>query len=216
MGRQQKIFCIGWAKTGTTSLGRALSMLGYNHIGSRLDLFEHLEQGKMQPLYDVADDHDAFDDWPWILLFETMARRYPDAKFVLTLRDEDEMVGSYRKMLAREWKRHPRIRAIRRYIYGFDTELGTDDAFRERLRRHNREVRHFFRDQPERLLEMDISHGDGWDALCAFTGHPIPDAAFPHANAAHSQNGVQTAVHKALVALRSGVYRFKPLHGTRE
>ena len=178
MGKR-KVFGVGWAKTGTTSLGRALAMTGRAHTSVRFDMVEEMGRGNMAPLLDLIDAHEAFDDWPWTLLYREMADRHPDALFVLTLRDEADMLRSYRGMLSQEWKRYPRIREARKIIYGFDTEVGTDDQFLERVRRHNAEVRAFFADRPGRLLEMNIIEGDGWETLCPFIGEPVPDAPFP-------------------------------------
>lgn len=196
MKRHPKVFCIGWAKTGTTSIGCALRLLGYAHTAGDLDLFELLENDEMEPVYRFADEFGAFDDWPWILLFKEMAQHYPDAKFILTIRSEEAMVKSYRKMLAQELDRNERIRKIRHQIYGFDTELGSDDAFKERVRKHNEEVCTYFRDKPGRLIEMDLSTGDGWETLCKFLGHPVPNIPFPHANAAKSRPAVTTLLRR--------------------
>ncbi len=53
-----KIFGIGWAKTGTTTLGRCLELLGYRHVGQRLDLVPHLEKGDLAAIHEVAAEAD--------------------------------------------------------------------------------------------------------------------------------------------------------------
>ena len=207
MSEKPRVFGIGWAKTGTTSLGDALVRLGYRHVGSHLGLVTDVGRGDLTRICELADANSAFEDWPWILVYREMAERYPDARFVLTLRDEAAMLRSYRRMVAQEWRRHPDIREIRRIIYGFDTELGSDDAFIERVRRHNAEVRAYVADQPERLLEMEIAAGDGWEKLCGFLGEPIPDEPFPQANAAASRSQWKTPLREALVTARLTVWR---------
>lgn len=209
MTHAEKVFCIGWAKTGTTSMGNAFQILGYTHTTRQFDLFEGLAKGDMSEAFAMADQYDAFDDWPWILLYEDMAERYPHAKFVLTLREEGAMVKSYRKMVAQELKRYSKIRDVRKYIYGFDTELGTNDQFLERVRKHNADVRHFFADKPDRLLEMTLAEGDGWEKLCPFLGKPVPDVPFPVANAASKRNPIKTRIRNIAVLMRSTFYRLR-------
>ena len=44
----RKDFCIGWAKTGTIRFGCAREILGYDHVGNRLDPVEDLMIGDME------------------------------------------------------------------------------------------------------------------------------------------------------------------------
>ncbi len=71
----------------------------------------------------------------------------------------------------------PFTHKIHKAIYGqkgFDAEV-----FLERYRRHNREVREYFKDRPDDLLEMDMDSGQNWDELCRFLGKPVPACAYP-------------------------------------
>jgi hypothetical protein len=44
-----------------------------------------------------------------------------------------------------------------------------------RYRRHNAEVKEFFRKNvPGKLLVHDAAAGDGWPKLCAFLDRPVP------------------------------------------
>ncbi len=202
-----KVFCIGWAKTGTTSLGRAFRVLGYRNLSKQMDLFAPLEEGNLQPIFDMVDQYDSFDDWPWILLYKELAERYPDAKFILSLRDERKMLQSYRKMVAQELRRHERTRDIRKFIYGVDMEQGSDQTFINRVRQHNADVRTYFADKPDRLLEIDVTTGAGWAPICAFLDKPIPDIPFPHSNAAKSRSPVKTALRNIVVRMRAAYFR---------
>lgn len=173
-----KVFGVGWAKTGTTSLGRALEILGYSHIGQRMDLVEDLMKGNDRRLWEMTKTADAFEDWPWILLYRQLYERYPTAKFILTCREEQSWLGSYRAMLDRGVRNHQ----IRRFIYGFDVAQASDETLLSRVRSHNEAVRGFFADKPGQLLVVNWGMGDGWPELCGFLGKPIPESDFPHEN----------------------------------
>ena len=45
---------------------------------------------------------------------------------------------------------------------------------------HYQEIRDVLKDQPERLLEFNLSHG--WKPLCEFLGQPVPSGEFPRVN----------------------------------
>lgn len=70
-----KIFGIGWAKTGTTTLGECLRLLEYRHTSHRFDLVRHLPSRNLEPIFDVVDEFDSFEDWPWILLYRELDER---------------------------------------------------------------------------------------------------------------------------------------------
>lgn len=48
--------------------------------------------------------------------------------------------------------------------------------------RHHADVRRYFADRPDDLLEMRIAEGDGWEKLCPFLGVEVPDGEFPRTN----------------------------------
>ena len=61
-----KIFEIGVAKTGTTSLGRAYEILGFNHKAEDPDLYlKFTDNYDYEVLFEVIDKYDAFQDGPW-------------------------------------------------------------------------------------------------------------------------------------------------------
>lgn len=181
-----KVFGIGWAKTGTTTLGECLRILGYKHQTQRLDLVECLDpaQRNLEPIYALADKHESFDDWPWLLLFREFDARYPGSKFVLTVRDPAPWIKSYRNMIGTigAAKPTPEMNRKRTILYDLPFPEVTDQQLIERYQRHNAEVQAHFAGRPQDLLVVDWSRGDGWPQLCSFLGVPVPEQAFPHAN----------------------------------
>ena len=187
-----KVFGIGWAKTGVTKLGRCLRELGYRHHGQRLDLVDDLGGGDSAsgtwPSVDlsrillVVAAHDAFTDWPWILLYRQLDEAFPGSKFVLTLRDPTRWLRSYRSMIERLPPATPELIARRRTLYGLPFPDVTDAMLLDRRARHDAAVREWFRDRPESLLTADWEAGDGWERLCGFLGTPVPATPFPHEN----------------------------------
>ena len=72
-----KVFVIGLNKTGTTSLGDALSTLGYKRLGWKdilsRKLFHDWYSGHMEHLIGLSRTYEAFEDLPWCFMYEEMA-----------------------------------------------------------------------------------------------------------------------------------------------
>jgi hypothetical protein len=171
-----KIICVGFHKTGTTSLGRALQILGYSVIGARTMLARSCSEGDLTRIYDLMDQFDACEDNPWAVLFKELDERYPGSRFILTLRDSE----SWRKSALNHFGH--RKTAMRKWIYGRSSIVGYEDLYVERMERHNEEVRAYFAERPADLLELRLTEGEGWEKLCPFLEQQVPSVLFPHLN----------------------------------
>lgn len=143
-----KVFGIGWAKTGTTSLGECFRLLGLDHQGQDLTLAAEVMRGRVDGAIARAQQRGSFEDWPWILLFRQLDEAFPGSRFILTIRDPAGWLGSYRSMLEAQGAARPELRELRRFLYGFDVESAPDSALIDRFRRHNEEVIAHFRGRP--------------------------------------------------------------------
>jgi hypothetical protein len=176
-----KVFCIGLNKTGTLSLHEALETLGYRslHHGGleTMKLVERaLEEGK--PLLTYLDpSYEAFSDIFGLTYdFYIADVQYPGSRFILTVRDLDDWLESRRRHV----ERNQQAAAAGEYSDGFDTV--DIETWTTEFVRHHALVRGYFADRPDDLLEFDLIGGDGWEPLCDFLGHPVPDAPFPWRN----------------------------------
>ncbi|EMD01152.1 hypothetical protein BAUCODRAFT_198853 [Baudoinia panamericana UAMH 10762] len=188
-----KIFIIGLSKTGTTSIGDALALLGYKRLGWKDIRSRHLvhtwANGDVDALIDQTHYYDAFEDLPWPFMYRQMAEMYPDAKFVLSLRkDEQTWLRSMRRHVSRgEWLPYE-------YFYGATEVDGHEDVVLHSYLNHTENVRAYFQHQPHRYTELNIDDGDmNWNVLCRFAECPagrVPSIPFPKSNtAAHWKNG---------------------------
>ena len=182
-----KIFVLGLSKTGTTSIGDALALLGYKRIGwkdirSRSLVHTYLH-GDFSALVEQTNYFDAFEDLPWPFVYREMAERFPDAKFILTLRrDEESWVRSLTRHMARgEW-------APAEAFYGVQRVEGSEEVVRGVYRNHSRGVREYFEGMPERYVEIVVDDGDeNWGKLCRVARCPggvVPTIGFPKSNTA--------------------------------
>ncbi|WP_299487749.1 sulfotransferase family protein [Acaryochloris sp. IP29b_bin.137] len=174
-----KVFCIGLIKTGTTSLGYALKMLGYNHTTSNRNvLLEDVVNGNLQQIFAWVDQYDSFDDWPWPFIYRELDSHYPDSRFILTTRLNEEIW--LRSVLQHsEWCGPS---SGREKFFGHAMPQKHERQYINRYREHHRQVRDYFRNRPDKLLEVCWEKGQGWPELCSFLNMPVPNAQFPCAN----------------------------------
>jgi hypothetical protein len=176
-----KVFCIGFHKTGTTSMAAALRILGYRVKGSFGCRDPHIAGNVLRRATKLAQRFDAFQDNPWPVLYKELDARFPGSKFILTVRDPESWIASQLDHFAK------RDSQMRRWVYGAGTPRGNEATYLARLLQHEAEVREYFAERPDDLLVMDLAMGDGWEPLCRFLGKDVPDMPFPRKNAAESR-----------------------------
>ena len=203
-----RVFCVGWHKTGTSTLGLALIKLGYSVLGCRLDMVHPLRRGDTGEVLELAGQFDALQDVPWAALFRELDERYPGSKFILTERDE----AAWLKSAAAHFGDTPI--PLHGWLYGQESLRGNEGLYLDRYRQHNREVRQYFADRPDDLLILRLGNGDEWQAICTFLGHPEPAEKFPHENKApHSFNTIDrflTGVRNSIPGrVRGVIFEFR-------
>lgn len=197
-----KVFGIGLNKTGTTTLGTALETLGYRHQSVRPDLQRAWLRGDREKVFAVTDAYESFEDWPWPLMYKDLFARYPDARFVLTMRSSPE---TWLKSLKAHAMFTKPLWSCRKGAYGYHYPHHSEQAHLDFYNRHHDEVVAFFEAQGamDRLKVICWEQGDGWPELCDFLGIDAPEGAIPHANATKSRaaSGYET-VNRLLVGLK--------------
>jgi len=193
-----KIFCIGFHKTGTTTLAVALTELGYNVTGPNGINDSNISVNALPMAFDLVKRYDAFQDNPWPVIFKDVDAKFPGSKFILTVRTSESWIKSQVAHFG------TRTTPMREWIYGVGCPEGNEAVYLDRYNNHNKEVMEYFNDRPDDLLAMDLRHGDGWDEICAFLGKEIPDTPFPHANSANDRVSKKKSLfERILVYLRS-------------
>jgi hypothetical protein len=180
--KTNKVFGIGWAKTGTTTLGTCLSKLGYSHQSQDLTLVDELKKNDFRRFYSTLEKYESFEDWPWLIYYKEIYNAYPDSKFILTNRNSLSWIKSYKNMLHNQGNASQKMNEIRKFLYGLDFPLVKEIDLINRYERHNEEVERFFEDKKSQLLIVNWEEGDDWKKLCEFLEKDIPNVPFPHSN----------------------------------
>ncbi|HPF12304.1 MAG TPA: sulfotransferase [Flavobacteriaceae bacterium] len=196
---KQKVFVIGFHKTGTSSMGKALQIVGFRVCGSLKEGYDYSKQ--QIPFLDylmvkakrLLLEYDAFQDTPWFLLYKHLYEQYPSARFILTIRDEISWIQSIQNHFGKDHFPY------HLYIYGDVDSFRNQRKFIEVYRNHNQEVIEFFKDKKEQLLVFDLSEEDNqWDVLCNFLDISKPIYKFPHANKSGDRKNFLSRIKKWL------------------
>ncbi len=201
----------GLSKTGTTSLHQAFQILGLQSIHWDTERLNDILDGSCtKPDFRRYDDVDAVTDLPSAFFWQELLVAYPEAKIILTVRNEDEwwqsiyhhfniIRPSYPPKVPMVEKSLPslsiyqkikkrRLKAKEQHLDEIRSRIrilayGSDVAIKYLYRKSFREHNnHVIRDvPPDKLLIMNIAAGDGWKKLCPFLGKPIPACPFPQA-----------------------------------
>ncbi len=183
-----KVFGIGLSRTGTSSLNRALSILGYRAFHWRFH-----PENRLLRLED-AYFCDAITDINAAFTFETLYHVFPRSKFIYTVRSHDAWAKSVSEhynaatpaALKRRLNNMPvsaspvfeQNSVLYRAIH--DALYTAHASWTNAYKAHDVRVRRFFDDRRERLLEFDLfERNDGWPELCAFLERPAPAEPFP-------------------------------------
>ena len=163
-----KLFGIGLSRTGTTSLTEALRILGYKA--------KHYPDSEGE-----FDQFEALTDTPVAWRYKLLDGRYPDSRFILTIRDIPKWLKSCEHFF--HHNEPDRLAQLNRLMcYG--TVPFDKDRFEAAYQSHLVGVQAYFANRPNDLLVMNIASGEGWEKLCAFLGKAIPNVPFPRENPA--------------------------------
>eukprot|EP01104_Vermistella_antarctica_P018630 TRINITY_DN6978_c0_g1_i1.p1 TRINITY_DN6978_c0_g1~~TRINITY_DN6978_c0_g1_i1.p1 ORF type:complete len:335 (-),score=38.64 TRINITY_DN6978_c0_g1_i1:122-1126(-) len=179
------VYGVGFQKTGTTTLGVALDVLGYKVCRidgpgtvAAFDNNDHYRRDVIS-MWVHNGTCDAYEDFPWYLpetiheFRDVWNPKFADlpntwnAKYVLTHRPSEDWFESALNHFGST------VNPRRRVVYGtkHQSPKGNKDHYIATYEEHNRRVRQIFDDDKENLLELDISKDElTWANLCPFIG----------------------------------------------
>lgn len=174
-----KVFGIGLNKTATKSLNHCFRALGFRNQSFSLDAYNYYRENNLQDIFRIADQFDSFDDWPWPLIYQQLDAHYPEAKFVLTVRESADI---WYQSLCKMAVRMGPLNDFEKHIYGYAMPHGHKDEHVRIYDQHNAEVRSYFANKPGKLLELCFDNGVSMDTITDFLDLPRSDYTPPHIN----------------------------------
>lgn len=193
-----KIFGIGMGRTGTSSLCRAFVLLGFKAVHYPTpEQFERIEE------YQFAND------FPITTRYKELDKKFPNSKFIYTVRDMDDWIASTEKLYnERKAKKYkcPWVKDVSEmlgfnvddYSIEFDKKV---EKYKQAYLKHDLDVKNYFIDRPDDLLILNIFNENSWEKLARFIGlSKTPKIPFPCINTSLKKN---TKMIAKLIALMS-------------
>lgn len=208
--RRGKIFCVSMQRSGTTSVGDWLESHGFVRAGCptsvRLGWTRMWMEGNYEAIFSSPEfiRADVFEDDPWWCpdFFRVVAKRYPDARFILLERDPDAWFDS---MCRHSGGRNPGWTDVHARVYDREVDLRDllsrhpdlrpdawsqfsivehRDHYKAVYQRHGQAVRDAFQDEPGQLFSGCLDAPGVFEGICDFVGVPHdPAIPVPRTNA---------------------------------
>lgn len=191
--RPAKVFIIGFHKTGTTSLGKALQILGYKVCGSLKNGYGYRHQANPREYIfskakDQVEKFEAFQDTPWFLYYKELYALFPNAKFILTIRPEEKWLNSVQKHFGKKTFHYHDL------IYNTADSITHGDHYKKVYNEHNDDVIKFFEGNKNFMI-LNVENAR-WEDLGNFLETAIPNSEFPFANKAKYRGSIQSKIRR--------------------
>lgn len=182
----QKIICLGFHKTGTTSLSAVMDDLGYLVSSKRIAAEELSDEIAYRHIDKIMPQYDFFHNFPFPLCYKYLEQHYPDAKFILTSRDPDSWLKSAVSYYGGA------ERGSFKWVYGVSVVEGNEARMKEVYTRHLEDVRRHFTGNSKFIeVPMEAFLKPMSQALADFVGHPeAAGRPFPHKNQGGTLRGI--------------------------
>ncbi|MBW2046072.1 MAG: hypothetical protein JRI96_14515 [Deltaproteobacteria bacterium] len=191
--KYNKVFQVGCGKTGSSSLGLALRILGFNHKSYDRLLSKKYLEGDIDAILKEAEKYEFFTDGPWTApglhyfyrepkLYKVFDKEFPNSKFIFPIRETSSWIKSREHWFNNSFLARHRNKMPSELFIVYPNGVFSRDITIRLYRKRNREYVEYFSSRPNDFLIINICGGEGWDKLCPFLGKSIPNVPFPHAN----------------------------------
>lgn len=204
-----KIIGAGYGRTGTKSLQLALEALGFGKCYHMEELLRNPEgvvhwqnayEEKKVDWDTLFQNYNSIVDFPGSMYYKDLAKQYPDAKIILTVRDPEKWYQSVKSTI---YSFEPSISVKLKMIFMlpflsiarnilkviilnkksiwqkfFEGKFEDKEYSINKFQNHIEEVKEHI--PADKLLVF--SAREGWDPLCRFLGVPVPEQDYPSTN----------------------------------
>ena len=184
---EYKYFCIGFNKTGTTSIGRTLELLLNTKKSSQL-LFEkninYYYKNDFNNIIKLCENETIFQDIPFSLpeTYKYLDKYFNNAKFILTIRNNSEewynsLLNFHKKIFYKKKKiTKSLVKSIKKYdIYKFikyiyktdDDDLYNKEKIKKIYENYNNDIIEYFKNT-DKLIVINLSIDNDFNRLLNF------------------------------------------------
>lgn len=200
-----KIFCIGYNKTGTTSLGKALYELGIIIAPQKPAeiLINDWGDDEYKNIIKFCKEYQCFQDVPFSLTdsYKYLDKAFPNSKFILTVRDTpDQWYNSIRNFHSKLFGTggHPPTKEdllTANYVYSgwmwdfmkigygvLDGDVYNKTLLVNSYNLHNESAKDYFKGKSNQYIEINLSERESYKRLCDFLNIQSVKTEFPSVN----------------------------------
>lgn len=180
-----KVFCIGFHKTGTTSLGELLNDFGYRNCHGAGPIRRQLGDQKMMELlfkkdysiiFEIVHQFDSFNDNLWFSIYKELDAEFPGSKFICVYREEQSWIKSCVRYFSHSTS------PFRMYLYGHGSPIGSEERYLSVYRKHYAGVKSYFNNRQEDILYLDLKDENYVEKIKNFLGINSTTNSLPHLN----------------------------------
>lgn len=202
-----KIFCIGFNKTATTSLAKTLDIFGFK-MGNQ-NIAELLSEEVSKKMYEkfikYCKTADAFQDIPFMFpeVYKVLDKTFPNSKFILTTRDnKEEWYDSLKRFHTKKFSKNKQslpteedlvkttyiyegwVLDIKKMFWEYPkVPLYDKETYQNMYESHNKEVINYFKERSKDFIVLNLKQTQDFDKLCNFLNVKNPIiTAFPWEN----------------------------------
>lgn len=173
---QSKIFGLGLPRTGTTSLAKALNVMNVATKHFPFELYQNLNS-------QILDEYIGFVDSPIPLIWKELDQRFPNAKFILTIRTLDRWLESMEWLFSHgkvKWNWSKEVHEYHKVFFG--TERFNETLLSKKYHEYQEDIFKSFENRPQDLLilNLELEQNEGFHKLATFLNLSSPDLEFPH------------------------------------
>lgn len=199
-----KVFCVGFGKTGTTSLEAFFNSLGFmvgDQAAGELLLGDWAVRN-FEPIIALARTAEFFQDFPFSApyTFQALDMAFPNSRFILTMRDDSEqwfqslirfhtqLIGKGRIPTADDLREFPYrykgwiLEAVQLLFRTRTEDIYNKDALIGAYEHHNASVKSYFAFRLDSLLAVNLTDPSTARAICEFAGVTYDGQPLPHLN----------------------------------
>jgi hypothetical protein len=162
-----KVFCIGYNKTGTTTVGKCFQLLGYRNASFSSRIWKELyKKGRIDKIIKYTAKFDSFDDLPWLKedMIPILDEKFPNSKFIYLERDEESWKKSFYQWTYKITGKNPDI----------------DEGY-AKYTAHRDFILNYFKDRPTSdFIVLNVKEKEGFKKMADFLGKKSIQDAFPH------------------------------------
>lgn len=161
---ESKVFCVGFNKTGTTTLGKSFELLGYRNSSFNKNVWRNYYlKGRIGKVLYYTSKFDSFDDLPWLKedLIPILDETFPGSKFVYLERSIDNWKNSISKWTYKKKGYYPDL-----------------DSLLDDYNCHREFILDYFKNRTNDLLILQVDDPKGFEKLSIFLDKPIIAESF--------------------------------------